>query len=74
MAKHHIMDQTGHSTIEFDANNTVELNDALARFKALTDNGHAAATRKAGTKDYTVVKAFDPGADETLFVSPMQGC
>jgi hypothetical protein len=73
MAKHHIMDQSGHSTIEFDKANTVELDFAMARFKALTDGGHAAATRKAGAKDYTVVKAFDPNADETLFVSPMKG-
>ena len=73
MAKHYIMDHTGHSTVEFDAGNSVQLEEALARFKMLTDKGHRAAVRKAGATDYTVVKSFDPTAEETLFVPAMQG-
>ena len=41
--------------------------------KALTDGGHAAATRKTGESDYTVVKNFKDTQDETLFVPAMQG-
>ena len=73
MAKHYVMDETGHSTIEFDATNTVELADAMARFKALTGTGHIAATRKAGDTQYVVRKEFDASADETLFVPQMRG-
>jgi hypothetical protein len=73
MATHKVMDHTGHSVIEFDKNNTVELSEAMARFTALTGNGHTAATRKAGDPDYTVTKTFDPTADETLFVPALQG-
>ena len=36
MAKHHIMDATGHSTVEFDKANTVDLDAAMKRFAALT--------------------------------------
>ena len=69
MAKHHIADHTGHTTIEFDPLNTVQLDEAMARFKALTaGRGGVAAVRKAGETEYTAVKAFDPTADETLFL------
>ena len=73
MRKHLIMDPTGHSTIEFDASNTVELDAAMERFTALIKSGHAAATRKAGETDYKVVKKFDQTQDETLFVPAMKG-
>ena len=36
MAKHGIMDATGHSTVEFDKTNTVDLDAAMKRFAALT--------------------------------------
>ena len=39
----------------------------------VTDGGHAAATRKTGESDYTVVKNFKDTQDETLFVPAMQG-
>lgn len=68
-----VMDLSGHTTFAFDETNTVELNEAMSRFEMLTKNGHAAATRKAGERDYTVTKTFDPTADETLFVPAMQG-
>ena len=73
MAKHHIMDHTGHSTIDFDKANKVELDAAMARFDELTGKGHIAAVRKDGASDYTVVKAFDPTADDTLFIPQMVG-
>ncbi len=73
MAKHLIMDVTGHETIEFDALDKSELEAAMARFEALTKTGHAAATRKKGERDYKVVKSFKDTEDETLFVPAMKG-
>lgn len=73
MAKHFVMDASGHSTIEFDKADPIALDAAMERFKALTDGGHAAATRKTGESDYTVVKNFKDTQDETLFVPAMQG-
>ena len=71
--KHFLMDHTGHSTIEIDKSNSVELEAAMARFAELTKSGHVAATRKAGTTDYTVIKRADQQQDETLFVPQMKG-
>ncbi len=73
MTKHIVPDHSGHSTIEFDRANTVELGEAMERFEALTKSGHAAATRKAGETDFTVVKKFEDTQDETLFARHMQG-
>ena len=73
MAKHHIMDATGHSTVEFDKANTVDLDAAMKRFAALTGAGHVAATRTAGDTDYTVIKNPADEQDETLFVPQMRG-
>ena len=70
MAKHRIMDHTGHSTVEFDKANPAELRAAMERFNALIGTGHTPAVRKAGETDYKVPadKTFDPTADDTLFV------
>lgn len=73
MAKHFVMDRSGHSTIEFDEINTVELDEALARFEMLTKSGYAAATRKTGETGYKVVKKFEDTQDETLFVPQLKG-
>jgi len=73
MPIHEIMDQTGHTTIKFDAANTVELSEAMERFSDLTSKGYRAATRKVGEHDYTLVKDFDPTVDETLFIPQMKG-
>ena len=71
--KHLIMDHTGHSTIEIDKDNSVELNEALERFTALIKEGNIAATRKTGETDYKVIKNPADQQDETLFVPQMRG-
>ena len=65
-----IMDLSGHTTIEFTAEQKAE---ADAQFRALIGDGKTAATRKAGATDYTVIR--DPGQvqDETLFIPRLQG-
>ena len=73
MAKHHILDSTGHSTIEFDGANKAQLVEAMGRFTALIAGGHTAAVRKADEADYKVTKTFDPTADETLFIPQLIG-
>ncbi len=73
MAKHLIMDYSGHSTIEFDPANTADLDAAVARFNALRKEGHTAATRKAGESDYTVIRDFKDTQDETIVTMPKAG-
>lgn len=65
-----IMDFTGHSTIEFTAEQKAE---AEAMFAKLLADGSTAATRKAGATDYTVIRDPAKLQDETLFVPRMQG-
>lgn len=73
MAQHHVMDQTGHSTVEFDKADPAAVSEAMGRFTALVRAGHTAAVRNAGESDYKVAKTFDPAADETLFVPHLKG-
>jgi len=73
MAKHLIMDHTGHTTVEFDKNNTADLDAAVARFNALRKSGHIAGTRKTGEAEYHgPVKDFGDTEDETLFTTARQ--
>ena len=73
MAKHLIMDYSGHSTVEFDKMDPVELKAAQDRFVALVGDGHTAATRKKGETEYTKINKPNQEQDETLFVPHMQG-
>ena len=75
MAKFSIMDATGHSDVlEYDRTDAQELAKAMERFnEIMSEGGRTAATRQSGSGDYKATRSFDPTADETLFLSPMQG-
>ena len=72
MAKHHIMDQTGHSTVEFDQADPVALKEAQERFQRLIAEHYTPAVRGEDGKA-TVTRTFDPNAQETLFVPQLVG-
>ena len=46
MARHIIMDSSGHSTIEFDKTSAKDLAEAERRFRKLTAKGFLAADKK----------------------------
>jgi hypothetical protein len=74
MGLHHVMDHTGHSTIEFDPKNEVDLAAAMARFNELVvEKGFRAATRSAPGAEPVVIKTFDPDVYETLFFPQYRG-
>ncbi len=74
MRKHHLMDHSGHKTIEFDPAKTADLDAAVARFNALREQGHTAATRNTGETEYQApVKDFKDTKDETLFIPQLIG-
>ncbi len=75
MAKFSVMDASGHSDVlEYDRTDALSVAKAMKRFdEIMSEGGRTAATRKSGASDYKVTRSFDPTADETLFVSPMQG-
>jgi hypothetical protein len=69
MAKHLVMDRSGHSTIEFDEVDARQLDDANRRFMDLVgEQKFIAATRHAGERDYQKIKSPDQQLDETLFL------
>lgn len=74
MAKHEIMDHTGHSTIEFDKAKTADLDAAMKRFEELVgEKKMLAVTREPGDPHYTVAKTFRETKTETLFRPQMAG-
>jgi len=68
--KFHIMDHTGHSTLEFTP---AEHADAMAKFNALLGEKKIVGTRKAGETEYKKVKSFDQLEDESVFTPARQG-
>ena len=72
MAKHLVMDRTGHSEHIFDKANVVELAEAERRFAELTGKGFTAAKRTEPGKS-EILRKFDPSVEETLFVPPLVG-
>lgn len=64
-----ILDYSGHSTVEFDKS---QINEAMEKFYDLLNQGHIAAHRDEGQRDYSVSRRFVE-ADETLFVPHLRG-
>ena len=76
MVRHIIMDPSGHSTIEFDAKDTVALADAERRFKKLVARGYIPAEHQGGGRHSVPEKdkrSFDPTVEETIFVPALKG-
>ncbi len=72
MATQIVMDHTGHSRHEFDAEDIEALAKAERRFRELTSEGFTAAVRTAAGESWRVF-AFDPTAKETLFFRRLVG-
>lgn len=73
MAKHLVTDMTGHTTYSFDLDNDVQVKEAMDRFTMLVGEEKKVAGVRGADGDFVRVSAFDPTAEETLFLSPMQG-
>ena len=72
MATQIIMDHTGDTRHYFDAKDADALAKAEERFKQLTGLGFTAAVRTA-PGEVTVIRSFDPTAEETLFFPQLVG-
>jgi hypothetical protein len=72
MATQIVMDHTGDTRHNFDAKNAKALLKAEERFKELTLVGFTAAVRTASGEP-TVIRTFDPTAEETLFYPRLVG-
>ena len=72
MATQIVMDHTGDTKHQFDAEDVKALAAAERRFKALTSAGFTAAVRTT-SGETKVARAFDPTAEETLFYPRLVG-
>jgi hypothetical protein len=67
-----VMDRTGDTRHAFDAGDRAAIDEARARFSELTEAGYIAAVR-TGLGEQRIVRAFDPDAQETLFIPRLVG-
>jgi hypothetical protein len=72
MATQIVMDHSGDRRHNFDANDAAALLKAEQRFNELMKGGYTAAVRSP-TGDPTVIRNFDPKAEETLFYPRLVG-
>jgi hypothetical protein len=76
MARHIIMDSTGHSTIEFDKSDPVDLAEAKRRFDKLVSKCFIPAETRSEGRHHVPGKAdriFSPEAEETIFIPALKG-
>jgi hypothetical protein len=76
MARHVIMDPSGHSTFEFDPHNTVALTEAERRFKRLVAKGYIPAEQRGEGQHHVWGKgqrSFNPNVEETIFIPALKG-
>ena len=67
------LNETGHSTLEWDAADPASLEIAEAEFDKLLHEGYVAFQREQRAKEAQRVDVFDPSADEILWLRPLQG-
>ena len=72
MATQIVMDHSGDTRHDFDANDTQALLKAEERFNQLTGAGFTAAIKNPSGEP-AVTRKFDPTADETLFFPRLVG-
>jgi hypothetical protein len=68
----HLMDQTGHSTVEFDKLDQADLDRAARMFSDLLEKGYTPAV-KGQDGVHTSTRTFDPSAEDTLFQPQLVG-
>jgi hypothetical protein len=74
MSNMHVLDNTGHTKISWDPDNTSEVAAARTAFDALTkDNKHRAFTTGEDGEKGRRIGAFDPSLEELVMVPHVSG-
>jgi len=68
-----VIDSTGDTRHEFDPTDVASLASAEARFQELTGKGFRAVALGRDGAPGQLIRTFDPGAEQTLFVPQLQG-
>ncbi len=72
MAVQLVMDHSGDTRHWYDAADEQSLLEAKERFRQLSDQGYIAAVRETGGSS-SIIRSFDPTAEETLFFPRLVG-
>ena len=73
MGEMQFLNETGHSTLAWDAVDETSVEIAEAEFDKLLHEGYVAFQREHKEKQARRVDAFDPTADEILWLRPLRG-
>ena len=68
-----VMDGHGDTRHDFDPNSAASVTSAEARFRELTGKGFTAVALARDGSPGTLVRHFDPKAEQTLFIPQLQG-
>lgn len=75
MGKLQVMDHTGHTTIEFDAQTKDGVSEAMERFNELVGQKKYTAGERIPGSDgkFKLTRSFNPDAEEIIMMPPLQG-
>ena len=76
MARHIVMDPSGHATFEFNSLSKADLAAAERRFKTLLRKGYVPAYQRGEGKHRVPAqpdRSFDPSVEETIFIPALRG-
>lgn len=68
-----VMDPTGHTKVEWDADIPAEVANAKATYKSMTDNGYYAYRINAEGEPATRLTEFDPEAEKMILRPQLRG-
>lgn len=68
-----VMDITGHTSITWDANKSVEVDVARTTFEKLTREGYSAFEVESGDRQGRRMREFDPKAEKIMMVPQLVG-
>ncbi len=68
-----VMDRSGDTRHTFDPNDLAAVGHAERRFRELTGKGFRAVALGKNGSPGTVMRHFDPDAEQTLFIPQLQG-
>ena len=69
----HVLNRTGHQSLVWDEADVSSVENALKEYAALRDEGYVAFKKEPGKPDVQRIDSFEPGADEILWLRPLQG-
>ncbi len=67
-----VLDNTGHTTFDFDPKDPAQVTDAEKRYRGYRFAGYTAAQR-TGEGTSKLLHEFDPNVEETLFIPRVVG-